>query len=266
MDCKTARLLLDYGRPRADELAPAEAAALETHLTGCGDCGDAARSERGVDAALGRAMRKVEAPDGLRAAILARLADDQSDRRRRWFRHGLRWAAAAAALVLLAWGVWSWRVANRPAFPAEPLLSERDAWKVAPTNAAEVQASFKRQGVETRAPAGLKYRYLAWTVLAFQEGRPTPLLYFTNQDDTDARSKRHAWVYIVSDDEFKLDALPRGDVGGESSYRYRCAVLPEKLTGANGTRFGYVVYYTGDNLGWLEDVPGAGAGDAAAGN
>ena len=49
MDCRTARLLLDFARPRPAELAAEEAAALEGHLTGCPECDSLARTERQLD-------------------------------------------------------------------------------------------------------------------------------------------------------------------------------------------------------------------------
>ena len=43
MDCKTARLLLDFARPQAHELVAGRSAALESHLDRCPDCHRLAR-------------------------------------------------------------------------------------------------------------------------------------------------------------------------------------------------------------------------------
>src|SRR5262245_13853267 len=99
MDCNTARLLLDFARP--GDLDAAEAGDLERHLADCPDCGPPARAGRALDRHLGRAVRRVEVPEGLRGRLLARLEADRGDLHRRWAGHGLR-AAAAAAAVLLA--------------------------------------------------------------------------------------------------------------------------------------------------------------------
>ena len=37
MDCRTARMLLDFARPRCPELPQGETDALEAHLSGCAD-------------------------------------------------------------------------------------------------------------------------------------------------------------------------------------------------------------------------------------
>ena len=117
--------------------------------------------------------------------------------------------------------------------------------------------------VETLAPTGLNYRYLTWVSLDRQEGRATPLLFFTNQDDRAAGAKQHAWVYIVSEGQFK--PVPHDVVDGESShYRYRCAVMQQ--SDKHGARYDYVVYYTGDSLEWLREAPPADAADPAVGN
>src|SRR5262249_14246403 len=94
MDCKTARLLLDFARPQARELEPDEAGALETHLDRCADCHDLARGERRLDEHLGKVMRQVEVPAGLRDQLLVRLESNRGDWYRRRFAHTMRLAAA----------------------------------------------------------------------------------------------------------------------------------------------------------------------------
>src|SRR5947199_10073810 len=106
MDCKTARLLLDFDRPGAADLERADADALEGHLAGCPQCDALAHSERQLDATLGRAMRQVEVPDGLRAQLLARLEAERGAWYRRWYGHGFRALAAAAAVLVLLWVRW----------------------------------------------------------------------------------------------------------------------------------------------------------------
>src|SRR5690242_15755148 len=106
MDCRTARLLLDYARPAPAELPGGDAAALEGHLTACPECEALARAERQADDRLGRAVRDVPVPDGLRDRLLARLGAE----RRRWYPRRLTWGggtlAGAAAALLLAFGLW----------------------------------------------------------------------------------------------------------------------------------------------------------------
>src|SRR5947209_5969151 len=49
MDCRTARLLLEFARPRAGELQGSDADALEGHLLACAECESLARLERLAD-------------------------------------------------------------------------------------------------------------------------------------------------------------------------------------------------------------------------
>src|SRR3954451_16962170 len=101
MDCKTARLLLLFDRPRAGEMGDDEARALQEHLALCGACAAAARAERRQDAHLGRATRDLPVPEGLRGRLVDRLAADRGARDRRRMLHGARALAAAAALLLV---------------------------------------------------------------------------------------------------------------------------------------------------------------------
>src|SRR5207302_588577 len=144
MDCKTARLLLDFDRPGAPELERADADALEGHLAGCPQCDALVQAERPFDAALGHAMRQVEVPDGLRTQLLARLEAERGAWYRRWYGHGFRALAAAAAVLLLLWRWWYWH-----ADQARPVQPEGvvQAINHSRTNRDEVQTSLKALGV-----------------------------------------------------------------------------------------------------------------------
>jgi Putative zinc-finger len=245
MDCKTARLLLDYARPNSHELDAAETRAFEEHLAGCADCDQLAGADRRADEVIGRAMRAVDVPDQLRARILTRLTEERGQRRRRWPVYTLRGAIAAAALLLLAAGLWRWSMIH-PAFPAERLVTQANDWVIAPPDRKQVQEAFKAQGVEMAAPADLNYNYVRFLFLANVEGRPTPTLLFNNKDKNSTSGlSQHALVYIVSDNQFDAEALPANFQGG-NGYEYKCFIRrPE------GDHFGYVAYYTGDDLNWL---------------
>jgi hypothetical protein len=239
MDCKTARLLLDFARPNSHELDETETRALEEHLTGCTDCDQLAGAERRADEAIGRAMRAVEVPDQLRARILARLLEERGQRHRRWPAYSLRGALAAAALLLLAVALWRWSMV-RPPFPAERIVTQANDRVIAPLDQKQVQEAFKGQGVEMTAPADLNYSYLRFLSLTIIESRPTPTLLFNNKE-----LSQHALVYIVSDAQFDTDALPVYSQAN-NGYEYKCLV---RRPGSD--HFGYVAYYTGDDLNWL---------------
>ena len=65
MDCRTARHLLDYARPRVPELDRPDQEALDGHLAVCPECDALARAERQFDEHLGQAVRDVPVPQGL---------------------------------------------------------------------------------------------------------------------------------------------------------------------------------------------------------
>ena len=242
MDCKTARLLLDYARPAPAELPGGDAAALEGHLTACPECEALARAERQLDDHLGRAVRDVPVPDGLRDRLLARLRAE----RRRWYR---RWAlrgagaAAAAASLVLAIGLWAhWRASRLPAPDVETI-----AYDVSVQNAQRASAD----GVETwfgqKCPgrlAGtprefdgqpLNYNALAYYDLGYCQGERVPMLLFVHGAD-------QARVYILSGEQFNLAGLTddSSDSGG-----YKTAVRSSPAD----ARIKYLFIYTGNSMG-----------------
>ena len=91
MDCKTARLLLDFARPLCPELDTADAEALHSHLAECPECGPFAAGERRIDGHFGRAVRDVPVPEHLRDRLVKRLAVERDA----WYRRRLLPAAPA---------------------------------------------------------------------------------------------------------------------------------------------------------------------------
>ena len=71
MDCKTARMLIEFALPRCGELDAQESQALDNHLRDCGECAQAARVEFDADRHVSRAMRDVPVPSGLRERTIA---------------------------------------------------------------------------------------------------------------------------------------------------------------------------------------------------
>src|SRR5262245_38578280 len=115
MDCRSARLLLDFDRPQLQgtrpELEGDEVEALRTHLADCDACRSLAQDERAADDALSRAVKAVPVPDGLRDRLLARLS---AERDAWWRRVLLRSAGVAAAVFLAVWGAMLWRSYHLP--------------------------------------------------------------------------------------------------------------------------------------------------------
>src|SRR5262249_43950502 len=108
MDCKNARLLLEFARPQCAELEATDAEALERHLADCPDCATLAQYERRLDERLGQAMRAVPVPQDLRKRLLNRLAVERDAWYRRWLVRAAGLVGAAAAIGLVVWAGINW--------------------------------------------------------------------------------------------------------------------------------------------------------------
>jgi hypothetical protein len=227
MDCRTARLLLEFARPALSELPPSDGDALEEHLAGCTDCDALARAEREADARLGQAMRTVPLPDGLRDRILSRLEADRADQRRRRIGWVVRLAAAAAILFVACWFAFTWIGRNKPELDLQEVLFENGNSVTYRT-----RESVERD-LKAPAPAAFNYAFLNLHGTAYCQGKPVPVLIFQRRD-TEAR------VYVVSSDQFNLANLESGeavDSGG-----YHVAVMRDEPDHA------FVIVYKGDSL------------------
>jgi hypothetical protein len=242
MDCKTAQLLLDFARPQARELEAEEATALENHLDRCPDCHSQARSERQLDDCLGKAMRQVEVPAGLRDQLLAKLESERGDWYRQRFAHGARLAVAAAAALLLAWGVWYW-VKDRFAAPIDP-GQVVDAVKLEASEdpRTRTEAALRRMGVDSALSQSLDYHFLAYPPVKAElpgyPGRMVPMLIFEG-------SGRKARVYLIRDKEIPdntLNAIDRGT--------FKAELLPSE-----GEPYRFLVIHDGEDLKWLRLPP-----------
>lgn len=238
MDCKTARLLLDFARPQARELEAGEAEALEGHLDHCPECHSQAQSERQLDDSLGRAMRQVEVPAGLRDQLLARLESARGDWHRQRFAHAARLSVAAAALLLLGWAGWYWFREHW----VTPIDMQRVTNSIGndatedPTVRTERQ--LKTLWADTPLPSYFDYHLLACppflAELPGYPGRTVPSLLFM-------RNGRVARVYLIPEKAIPRDT-PR-DIGGSS--------FKAELWGELDEPYRALIIHDGDNLDWL---------------
>jgi hypothetical protein len=238
MDCKTARLLLDFARPQACELGPEETGALESHLEQCADCHGLARAERGLDDCLGKAMRQVEVPAGLRDRLQARLEADRGDWYRRRFAHTMRLAAAAAALLLFTWGAGRWVLHHSKPFIDPQQIADAVNNGAMQDPRTRIETELKRMGVETALPPQLNYN-LVIAPASFAE-----LPGFPNQQAAMlvfSQNGRFATVYLISTEQLR-DGVPLA-VGGAT---FKVDVLPSA-----GEPYTFLVVHDGDNLDWL---------------
>jgi hypothetical protein len=233
MDCRTARLLLDYARPRTAELEAAEVDALQCHLVDCGECAALAQAERMADHRLGQAMRAVVVPEGLRTRLLTRVETEyRTAKRRTWLRRaGV--AALAASLLMGLWLGIEWK--NQPVSVDTDRLAYQVFEDTSNPLPDTVQAWFKSKGTDTIAPPDFNYGLLKYYGVADLQGKRVPLLLFV-------QGKEQARVYILSDKQFDFkDALanPPGPGSG-------CKV--ELRPSLKDPHLAYLVVYTGESL------------------
>ncbi len=245
MDCKTARLLLEFDRPRAGETDAAETAALEQHLAGCPECDSLARAERGVDRAFARAVQAVEVPAGLRGRLLERLERDRGDVHRRRAGRLVRVAAAAAAVVLIGWAVYAWRQAHLPAVDMDRAWDDLHARHVSPPGVDVLESHFRGLGFEGPFPRDLNYSLLTYYGMGQFEGRQVPQLIFVAPKDVAPRGEAHAEVLVLSSRQFDLASLP-ATYESPPGYDYKIALWRDPAG-----RFAEMVDYTGGNADWV---------------
>lgn len=229
MDCRDAQFYLRLRRPGSDDLDPDAAAALDRHLAGCPACAAAGRALAGFDAAVGRAMRAVPVPEGLRDQLFAEAAARRGAvLRRKTYRY---LAAAASVLVTcgLVYGVYS---AARPQADVTALTGP-------------VDELFQPQGAEKQIATFLKAHRLPGLPVQFDptlfvhagtesvQGRDVPVLVFRERN-----GPGFAKVYAYRDTAFKLDAI-------RDEQASLCSAKPYPNPAAGMT---YVVVFTGADL------------------
>jgi hypothetical protein len=229
---------LCFARPGVRELPDSEADDLEQHLAGCSECDTLARSERHLDDNLGRAMRAVPVPDGLRGRLLKNLESERGQQR--WRR--LAWVFRAAAAAILLVGGVALALTFLPDRRARLNLEDVEVFRdnlyliTASSDREKVEEWFnERYGLTTLAPDWFNYGLLAHYDLADCQGKRVPMLLFAQGND-------RVRVYILSDKQFDLQALPTGRKT-ESG-----AVTAVVWAHPQNPHFAYLVVYTGDSL------------------
>jgi hypothetical protein len=236
MDCKTARLLLSLACPRATELDPAEAEALEAHVADCPECGRLAQAERQLDDRLGTAMRAVPVPVDLLSRLQSRL-----NKQAHWYRRHVRELVAVAALLLVgvAVGGWTWLGRQKSvvdvdvvSYQAVELLDARGS----PTTVE--QFIYDHYHLRTSVPRDLNYDYLRACSEELFQGRRIVRLLFVHNDD-------YAIVRILPDRQFDLPRLLNGpQLAGSAGITVALRPLSDPATA-------YLIEYASPSLDWL---------------
>lgn len=215
MDCNTARLFLQLDSD-ADE--------LRGHLDECAVCNRVAMDQERLDAHLGKAMRAVEVPRGLKDQLLQKLADEPVEKPQRrgeqiWKGVGL------AALVVLSIGlIRFWFTPPRQALSGDAIRHAANAER----NVAG-------------APTFANYELLRGVpTMAIVPGTNVQAAQFVFTE-----GKKEAVVYCVPRRKYEVE-----DVAPDRSYKYRLAVYrPDEYADRD---FVYLIVYTGDTWTWLK--------------
>jgi hypothetical protein len=238
MDCKTARNLLEFNRPPGRDLDAPDRAALAAHLAVCPDCDGTARAERQFDEHLGRAVRDVPIPHGLKERLLGRLRRQRDE----WWLEGAkrvaRYAAVAAALALIVWGGLAWKDHQKPALTSAELAEDflgQYVWS--PPKPRDAEELFARKGQRVPLPPEFDYGYLAAFGMAEFRDREVPHLRFA-RSTSQGLIAQSADVYILTRKLFDLSRVE--DFKGPEGYRVKVEIRKPTQD------YVYVTVYTGD--------------------
>ncbi len=239
MDCKNARLLLEFDSPVTRELDDPEAGALDQHLEQCPDCFDYAQSNRLFDDSIGAAMVAVEIPKGLSEKIKTRL----NARRDVWYRGFVfRVGSAAAAILLIAFLAWNWKVSQRTGVPPVTEV-QREYHKRQYASLEEINAWLKQVGGNfVTAPNQFDYanHFSSYEMVEF-EGKLVPCLNFTRVEES---TSYYAKVYVLTDKQFDFDTIAEKETqsgfGGP-----RVAILNQEPP---NSRIRFLTIFTGQDL------------------
>ncbi|MCE9531959.1 MAG: DUF3379 family protein [Planctomycetes bacterium] len=233
MDCRTARLLSELRGKRVSELPRDDAASLDQHLKSCFDCQRLVLLEQQYDAPIAKAMKAVPVPANLKARIFDRLATQRGA----WQRKRFFYAAAAAACVIFAVGILTWKPANRARLDLNELVHQSgpnfegrqdklDQW-------------LATQGIRYQAPVPFNPHLLAFHGMTTVQGKQVPTLYYSNVEQ-----KCHAQVFIIREPDFDLTNLPE-NFGGSLGFGQQIKIFREP---GQPMKQAYVILFTGDSL------------------
>jgi anti-sigma factor RsiW len=224
-----------FGR-QGSELAPEDAAALDTHIASCPKCAELVKFERAFDDRIANAMLAVPIPAGLKG----RLLDSVSAHRGAWYRQKFyALAGLAAAVVLGVVGIVAWQIGTAPELSVTAIVADADAKARDPMNELIVPVLGPR-GLEFNPERRFDLNQLATAgAREFQGRQDVPFLHFVN-----GAKNAQATVYVVRDRDFNWKNLPQDGSSVASVYGFQVAVLRD----SRRTDVGYIVVFTGAGL------------------
>jgi hypothetical protein len=234
VDCNTARMLATFFGRHGSELAPEDAAALDTHLTACPQCAAQVQFARAFDDRVGTAMLAVPIPAGLKGKLL----DGLYAQRGSWYRQKAYAVAAMAACVLVAvGGVIAWQIGTAPQLTQPSLVAHAD--DEVRNRARVIEEVLGPRGLRFEPERRFDLNQLEMAGIGRLHGKEVPVLYFVNVAKN-ARAK----VYVIRDADFAWRNLSQDGSSVPSEFGHQVAVLKD----LKRSDVGYVVVFTGAGL------------------
>jgi hypothetical protein len=234
MDCKNARMLAEFRGNRETELPPEDDAELDQHLNSCHECRSVLRVERQIDSHIGRAMKSVVVPFGLKSKILDRLATERGA----WHRRRIFTVAAAAAAVVLAVGIVTWKPHGKKKLDLDALIANDTKWKQNPKERLETWLAV--EGIRYRPDVPLDPHLIAFHGMAEIQGKQVPMLVYRNIERNVT-----AQVFILRDADFDLSSLPQTSGGTMGYYGRKVEIVQDA---EQPGKIAYLILYDGDSL------------------
>jgi hypothetical protein len=228
MDCRTAQLLASFHVPNKSELDADQIAALEAHLRQCPICSRAIYRERNADQKIGKAMRSVSVPAGLKERIVQRLRPQLPAwyRRRSWQVS----LATAASLLLAGYFILQWTS------PTKLELQGVVEKQIQPTQRDLFLAWAGQQGIDFAPEGGLNLDLLAsYGKRDLLEKEVPSLLLFHPGKQASAQ------VFVLRSSQFDWRELPQLFSG----LGVQIEIIPDQN---RPQRIAYLVFYTTDSL------------------
>jgi hypothetical protein len=226
-------LVTFFGRAGTD-LAPQDAADLDTHLASCPKCAELVKFERAFDDRVAKAMLAVPVPVGLKSKLLDRVAAQRGS----WYREkAYAVVGLAAVVVLTVGGVLAYNIATAPVLTMSAIVNEADEEVQNPSR--RVTAVLDEHGLEFNPERAFDLNQFEMAGEGRLLGRKVPVLYFVN-GAKNARAK----VYVVRKSDFDWTQLPRDGSSVASVYGHQVAVLRD----TRRKDVAYVVVFTGAGL------------------
>jgi hypothetical protein len=237
MDCKTARNLLDFARPQGHDLDAADQGALRQHLDVCTECDSFARAQHHLDNQLSRAIQDVPVPIALKDRLLKKLHQQRDDWWKQLTGRVARYAAVAAALLLITFGWFYWKSKQLLSPSTEELITTVQApYAWSRRTPEEASDYFANKGQPVTLPP-FNYDYLIDYGIKRLKDSNVPYLRFL-RSSPQSTVVQYAEVFILTSKAFNLDEVEPGrDQGG-----YRVKVEVQKPAKDHA----YVIVYTGE--------------------